>query len=78
MSRNTSGSLTDPAFWHIAVPVVGADLKFAVLIWTNLTGAVLHAANLDGAEGLTLRQLDRACGDAKTKLPPNLSVRSCP
>ncbi len=56
----------------------GADLRFAVLIGTNLTGAVLDAANLDGAEGLTLRQLGHACGDAKTKLPPDLSVRSCP
>ncbi len=56
----------------------GADLRFAVLIGTNLTGALLHAANLDGAKGLTLRQLDHACGDAKTKLSPNLSVRTCP
>lgn len=56
----------------------GADLRFAVLTGTSLTGAMLHAANLDGAKGLTLGQLDRACGDAKTKLAPDLSVRSCP
>jgi uncharacterized protein YjbI with pentapeptide repeats len=58
--------------------LIGADLRFAVLIGTNLTGAVLDAANLGGAEGLTLGLLDHACGDAKTKLPPDLSVRSCP
>ena len=48
------------------------------LFGANLTGAVLHSANFGGAEGLTLRQLDHACGDAKSKLPSNLSVRSCP
>ena len=62
----------------IKADLSGANLNGVSLIAADLSGAVLDAANLDGAEGLTLRQLDHACGDAKTKLPPNLSVRSCP
>ena len=58
--------------------LIRADLSGADLSGANLTGAVLHSANFGGAEGLTLRQLDHACGDAKSKLPSDLSVRSCP
>ena len=58
--------------------LTGCQLVGACLSGANLTGAVLEAANLDGAIGLTGRQLDHACGDAKTKLPSDLSVRSCP
>ena len=62
----------------IKADLSGANLNGVSLIAADLSGAVLDAANLDGAEGLTLRQLDHACGEAKTKLTPNLSVRSCP
>jgi hypothetical protein len=47
--------------------LIGADLSGADLSGANLTGAVLHAANLDGAEGLTLRQL--GCENQATSRP---------
>ncbi len=50
----------------------GADLQDAVLEQTVLTGASL----LD-AKGLTQGQLDGACGDAETELPPGLVIRPC-
>ncbi len=61
----------------------GANLQGANLWRANLQGADLLLANLEGAtliraKDLTQKQLDEACGDAKTKLPPNLSVKRCP
>ena len=55
-----------------------ADLSNADLGKTDLLiDADLRKANLQGAN-LTQGQLDKACGDTKTKLPPNLSVKLCP
>ena len=61
----------------------GANLQGANLIGANLQGANLGSANLQGAyliqtEGLTQEQLDLACGDGKTGLPPDMSVKPCP
>ncbi|WP_300528696.1 pentapeptide repeat-containing protein [Maricaulis sp.] len=63
------------------------DLSDAVLVGTyfnasNLAGANLTGANLSGAylsdvRGLTQHQLDRACGDADTLLPPGLHIADC-
>lgn len=42
---------------------------------------ILSGANLKGAKGLTPNLLDKSCGDAKTKLPANLSdynLANCP
>lgn len=50
----------------------GADFSGAVLNITSLKGA-----NLARAKGLTQAQLDAACGDAQTRLPPGLRVRAC-
>ena len=60
----------------------GANLQGANLRVANLQGANLIAANLQGASlhfarGLTQEQLDRSCGDAKTKLPPGLKIEPC-
>ncbi len=55
-----------------------ANLQVADLRLANLQEASLRGANLEGAKNLTAGQLDQACGDAKTKLPPNLSIRPCP
>ena len=68
----------------------GANLTGANFSGANLTGANLgvnlaginlqsnlNAADLTGALGLSQQQLDRACGDAKTRLPPGLSVKLC-
>ncbi len=61
----------------------GANLQGVNLWRANLQGAILEGAILEGAtliraKDLTQEQLDEACGDAKTKLPPNLSVKRCP
>ena len=50
----------------------GADLKEAKLVSADLRGA-----NLTGARNLSQQQLDRACGDQTTKLPPNLTIPTC-
>ena len=56
----------------------GANLRHANLQGADLRGANLKEADLRNARGLTQKQLDQACGDAKTKLPPNLSIKPCP
>lgn len=48
----------------------------------DFTGARLDGANLSGAEmetarGLTQAQLNTACGDASTLLPPGLRIPPC-
>jgi uncharacterized protein YjbI with pentapeptide repeats len=58
--------------------LAGAQLQGANLNGANLRGAELKHTNLEGAESLTQEQLDEACGDEKTKLPPGLSVKPCP
>ena len=65
----------------------GANLTNASFVGTylqgaNLRGAELSGVNFSGAEmdramGLTQRQLDGACGDATTRLPPGMSLRPC-
>lgn len=59
-----------------------ADLSDIKLVGARLGGARFHGANLSGADlrgaqGLNQRQLDQACGDAQTRLPRGLRVRSC-
>ena len=44
----------------------------------NLEGANLEGATLIRAKDLTQKQLDEACGDTETKLPPGLSIEQCP
>lgn len=60
----------------------GASLVGAYLGGAQFDGAALDGANLSGAEmetarGLSQSQLNTACGDAKTRLPAGLSVRTC-
>ena len=69
------------------VNFAGADLTNATLVGAylggaNFRGAKLNGVNIAGAEmdkavGLTQRQLDGACGDEKTQLPPRLHVPAC-
>ncbi len=64
-----------------------ADLTHASFVGTylegaNFAGAKLDGTNLSGAEmararGLTQGQLNRACGDGATRLPPGLRVPAC-
>jgi uncharacterized protein YjbI with pentapeptide repeats len=66
----------------------GTKLDQAWLTDSNLTNANLAGATLNGArvagadmstsKGLTQAQLDTACGDASTRLPPGLTVPVCP
>lgn len=65
----------------------GADLTHASFVGTYLQGANLAGARLDGtnfsgaemdrAQGLTQSQLNRACGDAATQMPPGLRIPRC-
>ena len=55
-----------------------AGLNFAHLNLANLAGANLKAANLYSARDITQDQLDRACGDNRTNLPPGLTIGPCP
>lgn len=69
-----------------------ADLRGAILIQADLGSARLHRANLAGAIlrgaklynaklrtaiGLTQEQLDQACGNESTELPPGLTIAPC-
>ena len=60
-----------------------ADLRNAKLRNADLQGAELRNADLSGAilakaRNLSQEQLDRACGDEKTELPPGLTIPLCP
>jgi uncharacterized protein YjbI with pentapeptide repeats len=70
----------------------GVSFRGAELSGANLAGAKMDGADLTGAgtsitsflgtdlthvKGLTQKQLDIACGDATTKLPPGLRIHTC-
>jgi uncharacterized protein YjbI with pentapeptide repeats len=65
----------------------GANLTHASFVGTylqgaNFRGAVLEGTNFSGAEmnrtvGLSQAQLNRACGDRSTVLPPGLRIPVC-
>ena len=61
--------------------LTGAKLQGADLYHADLQGANLTGADLTKAKGLTREQLDKACGDDKTKLPDYLAdyqMKQCP
>jgi len=60
----------------------GANMAGAKMDGADLTGARTSITSFLGTDlrrvkGLTQAQMDAACGDARTKLPPGLKVRSC-
>jgi len=60
----------------------GANLAHAILDGADLTGANLTITSIKGTDltrtkGLTQKQLDAACGDADTKVPSGLAVKTC-
>ena len=60
----------------------GANMAGAKMDGADLTGAKTSITSFLGTDlrrvkGLTQKQLDVACGDAKTKLPPGLKVHIC-
>lgn len=68
---NFSGAdLTNASF--VGTHLVGASFSGA-----NLSGADFSGAEMEGARGLTQARLNRACGDAATRLPRGLSIPAC-
>jgi len=60
----------------------GANLAHGHLDGADLTGARLTITSIKGADlsrakGLTQAQIDQACGDAETRLPLPLHVKTC-
>jgi uncharacterized protein YjbI with pentapeptide repeats len=60
----------------------GANLAHAKLDGADLTGANLTITSIKGTDlthvkGLTQGQLDTACGDAETKAPAGMQVKTC-
>ena len=70
----------------------GVNFKDADLSGANMAGAKMDGADVTGAKmsitsflgtdlrhvkGLTQTQLDLACGNARTKLPPGLRIHTC-
>jgi len=56
---------------------VGAFLEGASFAGANLSGVNFSGAEMGRARGLTQAQLNRACGDASTRLPRGLSLPAC-
>jgi uncharacterized protein YjbI with pentapeptide repeats len=66
----------------VAADLSGANLSGANLSGANLSGADLSGANLSGADlrevkSLSQAQLDKACGNANTKLLEGLTLKPC-
>jgi uncharacterized protein YjbI with pentapeptide repeats len=62
--------------------LTGANLAHANLSGADMTGAILDITSIKGTDltrvrGLTQRQVDRACADAATRLPPGLTPNLC-
>lgn len=56
---------------------VGAYLQHANFRGATLSGTNFSGAEMNGAIGLTQRQLNAACGDSSTQLPPGLRLPAC-
>lgn len=59
-----------------------SNLSGAKFSWANLSGAILDNTNLSGTDllealNLSQKQLNNACGDEKTELPGELSIKAC-
>ena len=62
----------------IGADLSGADLQEANLVMADLAHADLTGADLREAYGLTQGSLDSACGDEKTVLSNDLTIKPCP
>ncbi|HUZ12119.1 MAG TPA: pentapeptide repeat-containing protein [Caulobacteraceae bacterium] len=63
-------NLTNASF--VGAYLEGADFRGARLAGVNFSGAEMQRAR-----GLRQAQLERACGDGSTRLPPGLRLRRC-
>jgi len=66
----SAADLTHASF--VGAYLVGSNFAGARLEGTNFSGA-----SLNGAKGLSQAQLNRACGDPSTGLPPGLRIPQC-
>ena len=57
--------------------LTGSWLQGANLSGANMSGTVLSGARMTSAQRLTQSQLNRACGDQTTELPPGLTLPRC-
>ncbi|HEX2591641.1 MAG TPA: pentapeptide repeat-containing protein [Rhizomicrobium sp.] len=62
--------------------MAGANLAHAIVDGADFTGATLSITSIKGTDmrralGLTQAQLDKACGDADTKVPTGMKVHTC-
>ena len=60
----------------------GANMAGAKMDGADMTGARTSITSFLGTDlrkvkGLTQKQLDAACGDTKTRLPPGLRIHTC-
>ena len=69
-ARFAGANMTNASF--VGAYLEGADFRGATLTGVNFSGA-----EMDRAVGLSQRQLDGACGDEATRLPPGLTLRPC-
>jgi uncharacterized protein YjbI with pentapeptide repeats len=67
-----STQMTGAGAFLVGASLRGADLRGAYLRLAKLDGADLSDANLEGVEGLTQGQLNRAHCNSGTKLPAGL------
>lgn len=69
-SNFSRANLTNASF-------VGAYLQGSSFAGATLSGVNLSGAQLTRATGLTQSQLNQACGDGSTILPPGLRIPAC-
>jgi len=70
-SANFSGAdLTNATF-------VGAHLEGSSFAGANLSGANFSGAEMARVSGLSQGQLNAACGDGYTRLPPGMRIPAC-
>ena len=66
--------------WLLAISASAADPADVAKIHGGIVDCVgcnLAGADLTKVKGLTQKQLNVACSDAATKLPPGLKVHTC-
>lgn len=74
-ARFSGAILRDASFR--AAKLQGSDFTRAVLTGADFTGAELADVDLETAQDLTQAQLQRACGNAGTRLPAGLTLPLC-
>jgi hypothetical protein len=57
--------------------LTGASLDSADFHGASLDHAIIAGADLSRARGLDQAQLDEACADGRTRLPPGLAAKGC-